>query len=132
MSIFDNTAAFGLMTESEQEEMRNWEHGWLFYMGGEWGKLDKTNFGSSVTYRARPAPLTKDSIDWSHVANEFNFLSRDKGGQAFISQKRPYADNRRWRGGFSFESAETFASYVRGTCDWKDSLVVRPGYEEKK
>lgn len=33
------------------------------------------------------------------------------------------------RGYVNMADLSVFASYHPGTCDWKDSLVMRPGYE---
>ena len=87
---------------------------------GDWHSLD---------YRVA---LTKPSWDWSHVSDEINFLVRDSDGEVMGLTSRPYPDNRWWRfGGGVVIAAKYIASYEPGTCDWRDSLVVRPGYKEK-
>lgn len=79
-------------------------------------------------YRIVPEPLIPDSIDWSHVAPEWKFMARDEDGGVCFYKTRPNRMTEYW------ETLETnytsapvgFASYRRGTVDWKDSLVVRP------
>lgn len=72
---------------------------------------------------------TKPSINWNHVSKDFNYLAEDRDGFAFLYRSRPTASTSEW---FSenIHPVVGFASFKPGTCDWKDSLVVRPGYEE--
>jgi hypothetical protein len=90
-------------------------------------------------YRIAPKPLTPDTIDWSHVHPDYKFMARDirnnDRGCAELFRKRPSIDvgSGNWfvdgmPSGLGL-SAGVFTSYQRGTVDWKDSLVVRPGYE---
>jgi hypothetical protein len=79
-----------------------------------------------VVYRVKPQPLTKPSIDWSHVAPEFKWLSRDEDGTGWLHAEKPTLIARYWAPKKSFRRACVFASYRPGTCDWKDSLVERP------
>lgn len=133
MSIFDNTAAYGLMPEDEQKALREWPYGVLCYNSTPgWAIKSRERFLHGLTYRAVPAPVTKDSIDWSHVADKFNFLSRDSGELelAYLSTKRPCLKTNHWSLNGTFFRADSFSSYVRGTCDWRENLVMRPGYEE--
>ena len=85
----------------------------------------------SYVYRVA---LTKPSWDWSHVSDEINFLVRQSpalSGVPMGSSHRPHKGHLFWQ---SKEGracyVECFASYDPGTCNWQDSLVVRPGYEE--
>ena len=86
----------------------------------EWGEFD---------YRIAPAPaLVPDSIDWSHVAPEFRWMARDLSENAFLYTTPPSGLARVWttRIASYTVNARSFASYKRGTVDWKDSLVERP------
>ena len=71
----------------------------------------------------------KPSIDWDHVAPKFNYLAEDSEGSAFLYEEEPYVstDTSAWypQSGEIVE-ASGFASYTKGTCDWKDSLIKRP------
>ena len=71
--------------------------------------------------------ITKPSINWEHVAPEFNYLAEEPEGGAFLSEEEPFIASSCW-GVESGETAEAhmFASYIKGTCDWKDSLIKRP------
>lgn len=70
---------------------------------------------------------TPDTIDWSHVAPEWKYMARDRDGNVYMYNNEPRISVNAW----SWHNGEvtpamTFASYRRGTCDWKDSLVRRP------
>ena len=73
--------------------------------------------------------VTKPSIDWDHVAPKYKYLSEDSDGIAFLYDEEPYvaSDASVWYAQ-SDEVVEVngFASYTKGTCDWKDSLIKRP------
>jgi hypothetical protein len=84
-------------------------------------------------YRIATEPLIPDSINWDHVAPEWKFVTRDHDGRARLHYAKPHLNPGacRWASS-SFIGAEYFASYKRGTVDWKDSLVIRPGHESSK
>lgn len=75
--------------------------------------------------------VMKPSINWEHVAPEFNYLAEDSNGDAFLYEKEPFITMTAFgsRGG-ELAEAHMFASYVKGTCDWKDSLIKRPEVKE--
>ena len=79
---------------------------------------------SSYEYRIATVP---DSINWDHVAPKWKWMARDNFDDVWLFMQEPSAcDRGRWetRGGSVL--CTQFASYVRGTVDWKDSLVRRP------
>lgn len=78
--------------------------------------------------------VTKPSWDWSHVSDRINYLVRHSpsfGGGGMGTSHRPIKGENGWhpREGRAYD-VECLASYNPGTCDWQDSLVVRPGYVE--
>ena len=79
-------------------------------------------------YRIKPS---KPSIDWSHVHPDYNYMAVDSSSDtSFLYTKKPSRNGACWfSGGGDYPDARGFASYKAGNCDWKDSLVVRPGYE---
>lgn len=89
---------------------------------------------SDRVYRAKPKPLTKPSIDWSHVAPEYNYLATDKGGGSYLHGSEPVAIGDFWDARLfcSTIRASAFASFRPGTCDWRDSLVKRPDEGDEK
>ena len=78
--------------------------------------------------RKKSEPLT---IDWSHVSSEFNYLAKDADGTVFIFAKRPNLHVREWSSiGARYAPAHHFASFKNSDIDWRESLVIRPGYDE--
>lgn len=82
--------------------------------------------------------VTKPSWDWSHVSDEINYLVRQpeglRGGVGVGASHRPeiVQDSVWYVPGpdSKIVGAAFLSSYDPGTCDWRDSLVVRPGYKE--
>ena len=86
--------------------------------------------------RVKPEP-TKDSIDWDHVSLQYAAMARDEDGKVFLFHQMPVRHHSCWlvANGKApapgrMLPAKAFTSYQRGTCDWKDSLVLRPGVEQ--
>ena len=71
--------------------------------------------------------VTKPSINWEHVDSKFEYLAEDPSGSAFLYEEKPFIALTSWgiQGGEAVE-AFMFASYEKGTCNWKESLVKRP------
>jgi hypothetical protein len=71
--------------------------------------------------------VAKPSINWEHVDSKFNYLAEDANGDAFLYEKEPFITMTAFgsRGG-EIAEVHMFASYVKGICDWKESLVKRP------
>ena len=73
--------------------------------------------------------VVKPSINWDHVHGKYNYLAADDRGNAWLYGKEPTIDD---DGGYwdvelgELALADTHASYIPGTCDWKESLVKRP------
>lgn len=91
---------------------------------GKWGKRSKPFWNwADVEYRIVP-PATQDSINWDHVAPEFKYMERRPTGEAYLYTGHPEKS-------YTLRSvpASIFSSYRKGTVDWKDSLVIRPGCE---
>lgn len=128
---------FGLLDKETQDALRALQGGWLVYdVNGNWVDCPDPYFNAMGTYRARPAPLTLDTIDWSHVAPEWKFMARDEDGTPWVFKDRPKADPHDMGGSWQEHrngplregkgSVWNFASYKRGTVAWQDSLVERP------
>jgi len=114
---------------------QNWCKKWYFING------TPSNWNSNTVYRV--APNTKDSINWDHVANEFICMARDDNGKVYAYTNKPNCGDKVWSEPGDIDSCagvdilasyrvDILASYKRGTCDWKDSLVFRPGHEPKE
>ena len=70
--------------------------------------------------------VTKPSIDWNHVSEDFQYLAMDADGKCYLYTDKPLQGERQWVSSLWLAPANHFASLVPGTCDWRDSLVKRP------
>ena len=84
----------------------------------------------NVTLYPHPVEIVKatvkPSIDWSHVNENFKWLAMDADGTFHIYTDKPLQGNQQWTTNLPCTPAIHFASFVPGTCDWRDSLVKRP------
>jgi hypothetical protein len=128
--LTQNLIPYGLLKEHYPEVAKELEEcggPWEFHCDGEWLDINSPSWDDAVVYRLA---ANKPSIDWSHVSDRFNALATGSAGFTHLYSRRPEPNAHGWFGG-DIETVEPFASYVPGTCDWRDSLVMRPGYEEK-
>ena len=72
--------------------------------------------------------VTKPSINWDHVHPDYKWMATDQNGKVFLHTIKPHIDGEYWIGGL-YAHTYSYASFVPGTCDWRASLVVRPGVE---
>lgn len=91
-----------------------------------------SEMSAHLMYRVKPVPLTKDTIDWSQVADGWDYCMRRPLGaigeaQPFLFRTKPTGSELTYT--IPGLALVTQSSYVRGTCDWKDSLLIRPGKE---
>ena len=70
--------------------------------------------------------ITKPSIDWDHVSEDFQYLAMDVRGLHHLFAEKPERISAEWVTHAPYIYADHFASFTPGTCDWKDSLVKRP------
>jgi hypothetical protein len=129
------TAPFGLLDDDTQARLRAWPHGVESFAnyGAGWFSNPTPYWTSCYTYRARPAPLEPDYVDWSQVGPAVNHIARDEDGEVWGYEAKPRLHDpcRNASAGHSVRHADRlFPSYRRGTVDWRDSLISRPGVEE--
>lgn len=75
--------------------------------------------------------VTKPSINWDHVHPDYKYLAIDKNSKPFLYREKPRLKGACFVAPLYYTAyAMAFASYQPGTCDWKDSLVARPGIEK--
>ena len=70
--------------------------------------------------------VTKPTIDWSHVSEDFQYLAMDSGGLHHLYAEKPERSLMEWATCALYIYAEHFTSFSAGTCHWRDSLVKRP------
>ena len=75
--------------------------------------------------------LTKPSINWDHVSPQFNYMATGAEGSTFLYESKPTCSTslNSWRFLGEVGFVESHSSFKKGNCDWKDSLVCRPGFE---
>lgn len=76
--------------------------------------------------------MTKPSINWDHVAPEFVAMATNGHRTTLLFCGVPEKMGEFWISEAGSDAVYAFASFVPGTCDWRESLVIRPGYEEGK
>lgn len=95
-----------------------------------WGYVDHPNWYEDSEYRIAQ---TKPSINWEHVHPDYNWMATDKSDRTHLFKNEPVFDDDdlgTWGyDGSRWIRASSHASFKAGTCDWKDSLVSRPGVE---
>lgn len=68
-----------------------------------------------------------DSIDWSHVSKNFNYMARDKNGSVWLYEQEPVGDAENWTISYgNYMKAEVLSSLTIGDRPWNKSLVERP------
>lgn len=90
-----------------------------------WIDCERPSFFEGTKYRIKK---TKPTINWDHVASTFNWLAVDDNDKAYLYENKPaLVAKEYWNdsSGISIH-AEHFASFKRGNCDWRESLVKRP------
>ena len=72
--------------------------------------------------------ITKPSIDWTQIKDEYKWLAVDVNNCAYVYENEPNIDGiAHWcSSGTTYFHVNGLVSYSRGTCDWEDSLVKRP------
>ena len=92
----------------------------------------KYNVEGNVTLFPYPIEITKaitkPSIDWTQIKDEYKWLAVDVNGCAYVYENEPNNDGSAYwcSSGTTYFHVNGLVSYSRGTCDWEDSLVKRP------
>ena len=136
MNLTKIKTPFGLLSEKKKAALKaHCKDGGkieAFLNSGTWGKSTSPHWYSSVTYRAKPEPaLTKPTVPWEVVADKWICAARDENGKIYLYDDRPTLFKSAW---YSL-GQNVNCSMLKadpGTCDWKDSLVYRPGCEPEE
>ena len=120
--------------------MKTYNHEWLI---AEWERMGRPEVEirsrNSEVWRPDKNPCfyvefeyrikSKPFINWEHVSEEYCFLANDEGRGSFLYGNTPVKSTRSntWSPvvGY-FTVSKSHKSFTQGTCDWKDSLVMRP------
>ena len=126
------TKKFGELSRSEQLALFSaWLDGATIESHSSIGWRDSSlpKWGKNSVYRVREP--SKPSANWDHVNPDYDYLAEDSDGRGFFYNSHPRLNpNGGWYSPtiqYEVIFAKGFASYVPGECNWKDSLVMRPG-----
>ncbi|AMC34792.1 hypothetical protein [Janthinobacterium sp. B9-8] len=122
MTIYDHT-----WLKAEWERMGKPERQYLDpdspLLGWEDVVTHENTWFEDLEYRIKSKPY----INWDHVSDKFNWIAEDDDGEACLYRGEPSRDNYSWFYQlFEFQDVGVHKSFTQGTCDWKDSLVMRP------
>ena len=121
--------------EEEEEEEVDYPVIVVFNRNGDENVVSYTADGKyheagNVTLFPHPIEITKavtkPSIDWNHVNENFQYLAMDADGESYLYTDKPQQGEQQWIGRPRLAAATHFASFTPGTCNWRDSLVKRP------
>jgi hypothetical protein len=130
------------MTEPKELKDMTWEEAETIYRafhenvplefstGVEWFSREKPRAFFDFGYRYR-IKQTKPSINWDHLKPWIIAIARDEDGQCTGFESMPkISSSYSWIAEGDYYDMKTLASFDPGTCDWKDSLVIRTGHEQ--
>lgn len=134
-TIYNNTTPWLLLSEDQRNAlMAHHESGgrveeWDAYGddGPGWSPPMDPFVQPDTAYRAIAMP---DQIDWTHVADWVLAIARDEDGRVHGYDHEPKPAEIAWipnGGADQFCEMFSHASYRRGTCDWRNSLMLYPG-----
>ena len=131
-TLYNNERAYCFLSEAEQAELEaaQKEVRVVFLsLSDSWKKLSdsQTQFYGPSVYRITKPELTKPSVDWDHVADWVTCMATDQHGENYFFGSRPARSTWGWTPFGRYAMVGPFKSFRPGTCDWKDSLVMRPG-----
>lgn len=114
--------------EEKIEVMQHYLNGGKITVDGNvWIFNVDPNFNWEVSdYSIYEEPKTKPSINWEHVNKKFKYMATDFNGDTYLYWNLPKCLKGFWESKGRCINALTFTSFNPGTCNWKDSLVVRP------
>ena len=137
---YNNRSPWVLLTQSEKDEFMACE-GEIHYFSAFANPMKfaevhddikpSDRWPAIVFRRVKPAP-TKPDVDWSVLIDEIIHIARDEDDRVWGYIVKPYffEDDGVWRAEEKCYCLDGLKSISPGTCDWRDSLIVRPGYEE--
>jgi hypothetical protein len=74
-------------------------------------------------------PPTKPSVNWDHIAEDWISMALDEGGSVWFYTTEPHISADSWVGSNPVRM-QALASLDAGTCDWQESVVMRPPNEK--
>ena len=101
--------------------------------GEAWFEKNKRVLIGDHAYRI---PVTYPTVDWDRVPPRVNYIAANENGAVLAYDRKPTLYHRHFGGTLKtwyLNSIGRFAiNYNRGTCDWQDSLIMRPSAEHEE
>lgn len=126
----DEPKKFGELSELDQMNLfQSWLRGEVIQAldcHKHWYTNTYPNWGRGVIYRVKPIELTKPSINWDHVHEDYKWLATDADSLTYLFENKPSLGGNVWLTNDTSPLARSHDSLKNGTCNWEDSLVERP------
>ena len=134
---FNNRVSFGLLSKEEKailqaegpwERYNDFNRSWVSVRGD-------SDWFSYYTYRRTKPTVIMPTVDWSCFGDGVKAVAADKDGRVFAYNTCDLEVHGNAWGHRDVASYTRYShvdwsfaphAYNRGTCDWKDSLVLRP------
>ena len=126
---------FGLLDKDTQKRLKEWPHGveWFNAIGEHsawaWAQGQLEDIFQSITYRAKPAPLTKPHIPdevWRVLPDWVTCAAQDSDGSVWALSADPSLMTVGTWGAGNHKHITWLKGVTPGTCHCRDSLVQRP------
>ena len=93
----------------------------------QWFEVGNPNWNDRELYiRVKPTPVTYPTVDWSLLKDEWIAIAKDENGKHYAYTGVPQEDRDVWSRGNQSLSLSSFNLVTDNTCNWKDSLILRP------
>ena len=125
VDLSDLKSPLGWYPGEVQQALRNHGGPYEAFRETEWGRASAPFFFGAVTYRVTPKPLTKPDVPWHMMADWVKAVARDEDGTIWAYEDVPVCHESLWSGSDLSNHLDAF-KIEPGTCDWRDSLVLRP------
>jgi hypothetical protein len=131
---YENRVQYDLLTTEERDELMR-EGPLLVWIPefNDWMSVDRgRNFRGDAVYCRAPKPdAVMPTVDWSCFGPAIKAVAWGSDGESWAFTGNPVVNPRGWSnfgicGAYRLFTFYPARAVTRGTCNWKDSLVLRP------
>lgn len=132
LDLTQNLIQWDLLTDDVREAFRALPKEALEYWNaGKWLPVVVSRWVDHTVYRQNPdwtaEPLTKPDVPWDVLVDWVQWVVRDPSGEFFGFETMPVAGINNWiKTSDCVFISSSIIKFDPGTCDWRDSLVMRP------
>lgn len=132
--LTQNTTPLGLLPKETQEALKALPEGavklWCWEVS-KWCSVRQPVWALENIYRQNPdwtpEPLTQPNPPWDVLVDWVQWVVRDPSGEFFGFETMPVAGINNWiKTSDCVFISSSIIKFDPGTCDWRDSLVMRP------